>query len=229
MFAIALASGCEDSGPRRLPPASKWSAPAPQPSRVGAAAQRTTGRDAEPHARPGLGDPHAGLDMNDPHAGVDMNDPHAGLDMNDPHAGVDMSGEVDPAMAGMEAPDPDRPIDRSKFLRGRIRAGGGAAGAVKPGAILFLSAWPVDPATGELLGAPVAVDKLVIEKLPVAFQLDESHMMVRGTRFDGDVMLTARVDGDGEARTKEPGDVEGQVKTRVPAEEIDLVLDTVLR
>jgi hypothetical protein len=53
--------------------------------------------------------------------------------------------------------------------------------------------------------------------------------MAAGTRFDGDVVITARVDGDGEARTKEPGDVEGRVQARVPAKDLDLVLDTALR
>src|SRR5690606_11471667 len=168
------------------------------------------------------GDPHAGLDMGG------AGDPHAGLDMGgagDPHAGLDME------MAGLEPPDPDRPIDQSKFLRGRIRAAGDAAGApgLVKGAIVFLSAWPIDPATGESLGAPVAVDKLELGELPMEFQLDERHMMVKGTRFEGTVLLRAHVDGDGEARTREPGDVEGTVKATIPSTGIDLVLDTVLR
>ncbi|HLU68437.1 MAG TPA: hypothetical protein VKZ63_19265 [Kofleriaceae bacterium] len=204
LLALCLAApllGCERGGPSgALPPADRWEPPEPAPSRVGAAARRG--------ARGG--DPHAGLDMGG------AGDPHAGLDME---------------MAGLEPPDPDRPIDQSKFLRGRIRAAGDAAGApgLVKGAIVFLSAWPIDPATGESLGAPVAVDKLELGELPMEFQLDERHMMVKGTRFEGTVLLRAHVDGDGEARTREPGDVEGTVKATIPSTGIDLVLDTVLR
>ena len=87
----------------------------------------------------------------------------------------------------------------------------------------------VDKATGEVLGSPMAVEKLTADKLPLAFNLDERNMMVKGTTFQGDVLLTARIDQDGEARTKEPGDIEGRARARVPAEKIDIVLDTVLR
>lgn len=216
---LALAGACEsDRAPRGVPPASQWKSPEPKPSVVGTARQGS-GR-ASPHGA--SGDPHAGLDVDDPHAGMGGDRP-----AGDPHAGLDIGHGAD--VEGLEAPDPDRPIDKSKFLRGQIRADKAAAGRIKPGAILFLSAWPIDEATGEILGSPLAVDRLDVASLPLEFNLDESHMMVKGTRFEGEVLVTARVDADGEARTKEPGDVEGSVRARVPAGDIVLVLDSVLR
>jgi hypothetical protein len=61
------------------------------------------------------------------------------------------------------------------------------------------------------------------------FELTERDVMTAGTRFDGEVLIRARVDGDGEARTKLPGDVEGSLRARVPSQNLDLVLDTPLR
>jgi hypothetical protein len=223
----AAAVGCDRRGDERrgLPPASAWKAPAAQASQIEGAG-RPEGEEAGEEA--GSADPHAGLDMGregDPHASpTGDQDPHANLDMGDG------GGEgADPDMAGLKAPDPDRPIDESKFLRGTIRVGKDISAAIRPGSVLFLSARPIDPATGETLGAPLAVAKLAVDKLPMPFELTERDMMVGGTRFEGEVLISARVDGDGEARTKEPGDVEGRMRTRIPAKGLDLVLDTALR
>lgn len=230
-LSVAALAGCgrEHDDQRALPAATAWKPPPPRPSQVegGAGAGR-------------VDDPHAGLDSGgDPHAGLDVGQSggsHASpTGDQDPHAGLDMDGEGartdggDPAMAGMSAPDPDRPIDASKFLRGTIRAGSQVGDAVKLGAVLFLSAWPIDPNTGDVLGSPVAVAKVVVEKLPMPFELTERDVMTAGTRFDGEVLIRARVDGDGEARTKLPGDVEGSLRARVPSQDLDLVLDTPLR
>jgi hypothetical protein len=236
VVAALLLSACQrDEGTRGTPPPSAWKPPPAESAALAEGGARASASDAgagDPHA--GAGDPHAGLDLGgagDPHAGIDMSEPHSSpTGDQDPHANLDMgSGESDPQMAAMDPPDPDRPIDANKFLRGKIRADAQVADAIKSGAVLFLSAWPVDPSTGEVLGAPVAVAKLTVDKLPAEFELSEHDAMAAGTRFDGDVVITARVDGDGEARTKEPGDVEGRVQARIPAKGLDLVLDTALR
>jgi hypothetical protein len=219
--ALALA-GCGSSkkdSERGLPPADDWQAPQASPS----------------SSNPGA-DPHAGLNMggaNDPHAGLNMggaNDPHAGLNMggpDDPHAGLDMGG----ANAGLPGapPDPNRTIDPSKFLRGRIEATEKTAGMVKSGAVLFISVRPVEPTTGEVMGAPLAVDRIDISSLPVPFELTEANMMVAGTQFQGDVAVIARVDSDGDAMSKSPGDIEGRVQAKIPAGDLVLKLDTVLQ
>jgi hypothetical protein len=225
VLSTLAAAACQSSGdaPRGMPPPSAWKPPTPQPSVVepGAGGRAQSGDD--PRVAPS-DDPHAGLDM-----ASGQSDPHASATGDqDPHAGLDM-GEEDPAMAGMEAPDPNRPIDPNKFLRGVIRAGKDMEAGIRPGAVLFLSAWPIEPTTGEVLGSPVAVAKMDIQKLPMKFELSERDVMVAGTRFEGEVLISARVDGDGEARTKEPGDVEGRMRARIPAKDLDLVLDTALR
>jgi hypothetical protein len=163
----------------------------------------------------------------DPHGGMNMGgDPHGGMNMGgDPHAG--MGGN--PAMANMQPPDPERKVDKSKFLRGTIVATGDARGKVKQGAILFLAVRPINELTGETIGSPLAVERIDIDKLPVRFELTGEHAMSAGTDFSGSVRIDARVDGDGDAISKEPGDVVGSVKAKIPAKGLKLPLDTVLR
>ncbi len=176
-------------------------------------------------------DPHAGMDMggDDPYAGMDMggDDPHAGLDMggDDPHAGLDMGGSE---LGGWQPPDPNRKVDPSQFLKGTLSAGKVVAGKIAPGSILFLSVRPVNKATGESLGSPLAVERLEVQSFPLRFHLSSEQSMVAGTAFEGDVMVYARIDGDGEASTTMPGDIEGSVMATIPAQGLKLVLNSVV-
>ena len=188
---------------------------------------------ADPHAGLNMGgaDPHAGLNMGgaDPHAGLNMGgaDPHAGLDMGgaDPHAGLDMGGAD---LGGLQPPDPDRKMDPSQFLKGRLIVSKAVADQVTPGSVVFLSVRPIHKATGESLGSPLAVELLELGSLPLRFHLSAEPSLVAGTAFEGDVMIYARVDGDGEASTTLPGDIEGSVMAHIPAEGLTIVLDTVV-
>jgi len=225
LAAAALACGCEKKdGGTDMPAAKQWNAPSPVASQTGAAGSAQGGMAM------GGGDPHAGMDMGggDPHGGMNMGggDPHGGMNMGggDPHAGMDMGG----GEMAMPAPDPNRPIDQSKFLRGVIDGTAKTKPLIKPGAILFIAVRPIDPKTGQVIGSPLAVDRIDVAKLPVPFELTEARAMVAGTQFAGDVVIEARGDGDGEARSKEPGDVVGSVRARIPATELRLELDSVL-
>jgi hypothetical protein len=63
----------------------------------------------------------------------------------------------------------------------------------------------------------------------MAFQLDSRNAMVVGTVLKAPVVLNVRVDKDGDAITKNPGDVTGSLTVKaLPAEKIVLALDTVL-
>jgi len=168
---------------------------------------------------PAAENPHAGMAGEDPHAGMDMNDPHAGVDMNDPHAGVDMSGP-----GGLPAPDPDRPIDPNKFIRGTIAVGGKAKAPT--GGVLFLAVRPAD-ASGNPAGPPLAVELLQPGTFPMPFELTEAQAMIGGTAFSGNVVVTVRWDQDQDVDTKQPGDLSGKVATTIPSEGVKLTLDTV--
>jgi hypothetical protein len=239
---FVAAAGCNSQAHDGLPPATEWQADPPtMPSR--ATAPRTAqarGMGANPHAGLNMGgvdssDPHAGVDMSDPHAGVDMSgaggrDPHAGLDMSgggaDPHAGLDMSG-TDVTKMGLAAPDPNRDIDPSRRVAGMVAADAKAKDKLKPGTSVFIIVKRAG-ADGAPSGPALAVDKLTWSGGSVPFELTDANAMVAGTQLTGDVIITARYDQDSDALSKEPGDVTGQVRVKVPADKVKLVLDTVL-
>jgi hypothetical protein len=176
--------------------------------------------------------PHAGVDMtgtNNPHAGVDMTggaNPHAGVDMtggNNPHAG----GGVDVSKMGLPAPDPNRALDPTHHIRGTLRLGAAAKGRAQIGGAVFVIAKRAD-ASGNPSGPPLAVTKITWRGDNQPFELSEADAMVGGTELSGDVVLLVRYDQDGDALSKQPGDVTGQLKLKIPSDHADVVLDTVL-
>jgi hypothetical protein len=76
-------------------------------------------------------------------------------------------------------------------------------------------------------GPPLAVARLDWNPA-LPFTLTEREAMIAGTELTGDVIVTVRYDQDGDALTKQAGDLTGQARVTVPAEAIALVLDTVL-
>jgi hypothetical protein len=143
--------------------------------------------------------------------------------MKDPHAGLDRAGDEQDPHGG-----PPAHIDPSRVLEGTIEAGPTLAAQIKAGDIIFLQAKKIGP-TGQPMSPPIAVKRVDVTALPMQFRLDETNQMMQGTTFDGEVVIIARVDRDGEARSRTPGDVEGQIKATVPARGLKLVLDTAVQ
>jgi predicted small lipoprotein YifL len=236
--AVASLAACGKKKSEGLPPAQEWSAQqadmvAPEP-----------GGGASPH------DPHVALgggNPDDPHSGVDMGgaggtaqpgpvdpngpNPHAGMDMSammaggsgNPHAG----GGVDVAKMGLPAPDPSRPMDPSHHIRGVIKVHPKAKEHAKPGGAVFVVAKRAD-AAGQPSGPPLAVEKLTWDKDELPFELSEANAMVGGTELVGDVVLVVRYDQDSDALSKQPGDITGQLRVKIPADNVSVFLDTVL-
>ena len=221
LYAAACSKKKQDEG---LPPAQEWSA---DPSGVVPAGSAAP---ANPH---GGGDTP---DMNNPHAGVDMTNPHAGTDMNNPHAGVDMGGGTNPhagggadvAQLGLPPPDPNRAIDPAHHVNGVLKIHPKAKDRVKPGAAVFLIVKRADD-SGQPTGTPLAVEKLTWEKDGQPFELTEKQAMIAGTQLTGEVVVIAHYDQDGDAISKQPGDVMGQIKVKIPADNVNLFLDDVLQ
>jgi hypothetical protein len=234
---VLAAAGCSKKSQDGLPPATEWQTAPAESSAPGA----PDPAEPIPHFTPPPGmtsrpsNPHAGLDMGDP------SDPHAGLDMgdpSDPHAGLDMTGEggsdnphagggTDVTKLGLAAPDPDRPIDPSHRVTGTITIDPKAKAKLKPGTSVFLIVKRAG-ADGAPSGPPLAVDKLTWTGDGMPFELTEAQAMVAGTDLSGDVVVMARYDQDSDALSKQPGDVTGQVRVRIPADHVKLTLDTVL-
>jgi hypothetical protein len=236
-FALVLLvlAGCSSkkSNDQGLPPAQEWGA-----------------NQGTPQPPPGAANPHAGGDQNlpppnvvdengqDPHAGlrgappagiVDENghDPHAGLAPGaSPHGAGGPAG-MDTSTMGALAPDPNRPIDPAHHIRGLIKVGPKAVANAKSGGAIFLIVKQAD-ATGQPTGTPLAVDKLTWNGKDLPFEMTEGQAMIKGTQLVGDVVVTARYDQDGDAISKQPGDITGQLRVKIPADNVSVVLDTVL-
>ena len=221
-LAVLAIAGCSRDKKRQdgLPPAQEWKADA-----SGAMVQM--GKDLPPPAPPpGMGGPRMG---NNPHGG---NDPHAGLGIdptnpNDPHAGLAMGGgAADPTM-GMPAPDPNRAIDPSRYVKGVIKIHEKAKARASAGTSLFVVVKRAD-ASGQPVGMALAVDKLTWTGNDLTFELTEKQAMVAGTELTGEVVVTARYDQDGDAISKDPGDIVGSARVKLPADKVQITLDTIL-
>lgn len=126
---------------------------------------------------------------------------------------------------GLAAPAADRLVDPSHRVTGTITLASGLEGRVHDGGAVFVIAKRA--LGGVPSGPPLAVARLDW-KAALSFALTEREAMIAGTELAGDVIVMVRYDQDGDALTKQAGDVTGQVRVTVPADAMALVLDTVL-
>ena len=183
-------------------------APAPPPSGVPPLANAPA-ETALPAGHPALPAGHPALAA----------EPGAATGLPAGHPAVSPSGGPAGAM-----PATNEPLDPNARVVGRLTVAPSVKAEVKPGDVIFLVARADDgPARGQIVG----VKRLVAGSFPMAFEMDGRDAMIPGMRLAGKVVLTARVDKDGDATTKNPGDVVGAAKAEVPAKDVELVLDTV--
>jgi hypothetical protein len=158
--------------------------------------------------------------------------PAGGTAMPADHPG-NLHGAGDPSAGGAAAAGdwtgesvvPALP-DLSKSLAGSLKLTDKTRGKVTPGETIFLVARSFIPSGGP--GQVLAVKRMTAGNWPLSFELTSSDVMLEGSSLNGKVVVTARVDQDGDAMTKMPGDVEGTSKPiTVPAKDIEVLLDTV--
>jgi len=121
------------------------------------------------------------------------------------------------------SPAPALPSD-AEPIRGAIRLAPELEGRVPEGAILFLIA-----RTGPS-GPPTAVVRIPGPSLPLDFSIGPDDRMIATLPFEGPFQLTARIDADGNAMTRNPGDLQGGAAgTVLPgASGVEIVIDEVL-
>ena len=110
-------------------------------------------------------------------------------------------------------------------ITGQLELAEELKGNVKPGDPIFLIA------RSAATGSTLAVARLQVpEKFPLPFRLTGKNVMMAGRSLAGKVKVLARVDKDGEALSKNPGDVIGEVEgvVEVPAKDLILKLNKVL-
>jgi len=114
-----------------------------------------------------------------------------------------------PAATGDEAP---------KTIRGRVVLADALADAGPPGATLFVIA-----RTGPS-GPPLAVIRDSSPRFPYEFEIGQANVMIPSLRFEGAIQLSARLDQDGSATSKAPGDIAGAVEGTLSPGATDVVL-----
>ncbi len=108
-------------------------------------------------------------------------------------------------------------------VRGTLRLGPNAEGRVPPGAVLFIIARGGP-------GPPIAVKRIAQPKFPLEFEVGPDDRMIQAMPFQGPFQLTARVDADGNATSRTPGDLAGAATAPAnPGDSgIEIVIDEVL-
>ncbi len=239
LIALVLVAGCDRKSAQGLPPAQDWSTAAAGTIQPG----DQPANSHSPHNPHGAGMtmPSANADQGDmpddeTHAalragGGDMpdDDTHAavraggGMPDDQTHAGVHAGG----AMPVLPPPDPDRPIDPAHRVKGTITVHPKAKDRTPLGGTVFLVARAIDE-SGQPRDPPLAVQKLTWNGTPIPFELTEINAMTKGTSLTGEVIVTARYDHDGDASSKQPGDVVGTARVKVPSDDVKIFLDDIL-
>jgi hypothetical protein len=245
VLAMIVLVGCSKSSSDGLPPATDWSGDpnAATPSMP----NRPRGAPSDdPHAQmmqeddgEGQADPHAGVPGAPPLSADDMRgaprkNPHEGVPGAPPltddqiAGGAPNAGGGDVSKLGLQSPDPDRPIDPNKHVKGMVRVKGALKDKVTEGMTVFFMVRKAG-ADGQPTGAPIAVERAEWHGDSITFELGERQAMIQGAPdLVGDVVVMARLDHDQDAMTKQPGDITGMVKAKIPADNLVLELDTVL-
>jgi hypothetical protein len=129
----------------------------------------------------------------------------------------------DPPIVG-ETPGGD--FDPKATIGGALVLADAIKDKVSAGEVIFLVARQDD---GSDKGSILGVKRLTVGAWPQPFQLDGRDAMQPGTKLSGKVLLTARVDKDGDAISKNPGDALGVAHVTVPAMGVKVVIDTITK
>ena len=126
------------------------------------------------------------------------------------------------------APSPSAPAASSAQISGKITVDPKLKPNVDPNVALFIIARP----SGGAGGPPLAVKKIDKPAFPLNYTLGQENVMMQGMPFAGKINLTVRLDKDGNAATRGPGDMTGEYKknpVEIGVTNVDVVIDQVAR
>lgn len=109
-------------------------------------------------------------------------------------------------------------------VRGTVRLAQDLDAPVPSGAVLFIIA------RRGAAGPPLAVKRIPSPRFPLDFALGPDDRMIQAMPFTGPLQITARVDADGDASSRSPGDLQGGAAGSFEpgATGIDVLIDEVL-
>jgi hypothetical protein len=137
-----------------------------------------------------------------------------------------LPGESAPAETGRRAAPPigSQPAPATAAggspIRGRIELAPDLAADAAPESILFLIA----RSGAATSGPPLAVRRYSSPRFPLEFEIGPEQVMIPSMRFEGEIRLTARLDSDGNAMTRLPGDLQGAYPVPLSPGAADAVL-----
>jgi cytochrome c-type biogenesis protein CcmH len=122
--------------------------------------------------------------------------------------GAERSDELAAAPAEPPPPPGGRrgadPVDvAAPSIRGTLEVPPELAGSVPSGGVLFIVARAPSG------GPPVAVKRIAAPRFPLDFEIGPGDRMIQTVPFAGPLLLSARVDADGNATSRQPGDLQG--------------------
>ncbi len=135
------------------------------------------------------------------------------------------------AQPGDAPPAPDRtggrgapPVASGAPIRGTVELDARLEGRVPANAVLFIVA------RSQGGGPPVAVLRIPSPVFPLEFRVGPEDRMIEAIPFAGPMTISARVDSDGNAMSRSPGDLQGAAPGPVEpgARGVSVVIDEVL-
>lgn len=112
-------------------------------------------------------------------------------------------------------------------ISGRITVADGLKKQAKPGSVIYVMA---RFGVGDT-GPTVAAKRIPLAEFPISYTIDNNDLMVSGATLNAKLSISARLDQDGDAGTRQKGDLVGVCKKNPvkPGETgADIVLDTVI-
>jgi len=136
--------------------------------------------------------------------------------------GAEAAGQAPARGEGPRGAPP--PSSAGAPLSGTVRVAPELVDRLPGGAVLFLIARTAQA------GPPTAVKRIGDPSFPLEFTLGPDDRMIQAMPFDGPFTLSARMDVDGHAMTREPGDLQGESSgSHTPGTEgIEIVIDEAL-
>jgi hypothetical protein len=123
-------------------------------------------------------------------------------------AGAQQAAESPQPVELPPAPEQGRrgldPFADAPPIRGVVRLPDQLSDRTRPGAVLFIIA------RSRPTGPPLAVKRVAQPRFPLEFEVGPGDRMIRTLPFAGAFQLSARLDADGNATSRSPGDLEGR-------------------
>lgn len=106
---------------------------------------------------------------------------------------------------------PSAAASSSAPIRGEIDLASELVSARPGGGVLFVIARP----QGATAGPPLAVLRIPSPEFPLAFSIGPENVMIPSMQFAGPISLSARLDADGNAMTRGPGDISSPIEEQL--------------